>query len=140
MKINKLSLAIIAAASLMTAGPIAYAQSTNATGGGAAAPAHPRGGGMTIDSIDKAVTLTDAEKPKVQSALDDFNKARTDARNADQSERRSKMQTAQQNFDAAMKGILTPDQYTKFAAMPHGGRRGGANGGGGGTPPPANNN
>ncbi len=146
MKINKISMAIIAAASLMTAGPMAYAQSTNNAGGGTTAPARPRGGGaLTIDAIDKAVTLTDAEKPKVQSALDDLNKGMQDARAADQSERRSKMQTARQSFDTAMKGILTPDQYTKFAAMPRGGggRRaaGGAGGGaGGGNPPPANNN
>jgi hypothetical protein len=100
------------------------------------APARPRGGMVTIESIDKAVTLTDAEKPKVKSALEDLNKAMTDARAADQSERRTKMMAARDDFDKKMKEILTEDQYTKFKAMPRGGGR--RNGGGGGGAAPAN--
>lgn len=87
-----------------------------------------------MESIDKAVTLTDAEKPKVQAALDDLSKAMQEARNADQSERRAKFADARKAFDGKMKEILTPEQYTKFQAM-RPARRGG---GGGGTPPPAN--
>ena len=143
MKINKISMAIVAAASLLAASPVAYAQTTN-NAGGAATPPRPRGGMLTVESIDKAVTLTDAEKPKVKAALDDLGSAMQAARSADQSERRSKMQEARQAFDAKMKEILTPEQYTKFEAMPRPGRRGGAGGGaGGGAPgggaPPAGN-
>jgi Spy/CpxP family protein refolding chaperone len=98
---------------------------------------------LTVEAIDKVVTLTEAEKPKVKTAVDDFNKALTDARAADQSERRAKMTAARDDLDKKMKEILTPEQYTKFQAMP---RRGGGganrNGGGGasGAPatPPAN--
>jgi protein CpxP len=137
MKINKIAMAVITAASLLAVAPTIHAQ-TNDTGG-AAAPRRPRG--PTLESIDKAVTLTDAEKPKVKSALEDLNSAMTEARNADQSERRSKMTAARQDFDKKMKEILTPDQYTKFQAMrPTGGRRGGAGGGAGGGAPPAGGN
>jgi Spy/CpxP family protein refolding chaperone len=102
---------------------------------------------MTVESIDKAVTLTDAQKPKVKVAVDDLTSAMQAARSADQSERRTKMTAARDDFDKKMKDILTPEQYTKFQAMPRGGRRGqggggaggnGGGGGGGGNPPPAN--
>ena len=134
-------MALLAAASLLTVCPAVQAQ-TNDNGAAATAPRRPRG--PTVESIDKAVTLTDAEKPKVKEALDAYTAALTDARNADQSERRSKMQAAREDFNKKMKDILTPDQYTKFEAMrPAGGRRGGAGGaggaGGGATPPPAQN-
>ena len=141
MKITKLSMAIIAAASLLTVCPAVNAQ-TNEPGGAAAAPARrPRG--PTVETIDKAVTLTDAQKPKVKEALDTYTTAVTDARNGDQSEMRTKMRDARTALDAKMKDILTPDQYTKFQAMRGAGRRGGAGGGGGAggaggtTPPPA---
>jgi Spy/CpxP family protein refolding chaperone len=133
MKINKITMAIIAAAGLLAACPAVHAQ-TN----GAAAPATraPRGGGMTLDSIDKAVTLTEAQKPKVQAALDDVTKARKDAQGD-----RTKMTEARTAFNAKMKEILTPEQYTKFEAMPRpGGRRNAGGGAGGAAPanPPAN--
>jgi Spy/CpxP family protein refolding chaperone len=142
MKINNISMAIIAAASLLAVSPAANAQAPQTNNaGGAAAPARPRGGGMTVESIDKAVTLTDAQKPKVKTAVDELNSAVQEARNADQSERRTKMTAARDDFNKKMKDILTPEQYTKFEAMPRPGRRGqggGGAGGGGGTPPPAN--
>lgn len=131
MKINKLSMALVVAASLLAVSPLAQAQETNAPGAGAA-PARPRRGGMTLESIDKAVTLTEAEKPKVKAALEEFTSAREAARSADPSERRTKYQDAYKALDAKMKEILTPDQYTKYEAMPRPGRRGGAAGGGAG--------
>ena len=46
---------------------------------------------------------------------------------ADQSEPRTKRTAARDAFDKKMKEILTPEQFTKFQAMPRGGqRRGGA--------------
>ena len=133
MKINKLSMALVMAASLLAVTPLAQAQETNAP----AAPARPRGGrGPTLESIDKAVTLTDAEKPKVQAALDELNTAIQAAREGDQSEARTKMRTAREDFNKKLKGILTPEQYAKLPQP--GARRGGAAGGGAGTPPPAN--
>lgn len=144
MKINKLTMAIMMAGSLLAVSPAVHAQTTNDTGNAATTPRRPRGR-LTLETIDKAVTLTDAEKPKVKEALDGYTTAMTDAMNADQDERRTKMQTARQDFDKKMKDILTPDQYTKFQPLLRGGGRrgaggGGAGGGGAGAPttPPAN--
>ena len=132
MKINKVSMAIIAAAAVMAVSPAVMAQTTNqAAGGAAAAGGGGRGGArtnmMTVETLDKAVTLTDAEKPKVKSALEDYYKALTEARAADQSERRTKMTAARTDLNKKMKEILTPDQYTKYEATSG---RGGRNGGG----------
>jgi protein CpxP len=143
MKINKVSMAIIAAAAVMAVSPAAMAQ-TNPAGGGAGAGGAGRGGfggrtnTMTVESLDKTLTLTDAEKPKVKSALEEYTKAMTEARQADQQERRTKMATARTDLDKKMKEILTPEQYTKYEAMPgRGGRnvrnRGGAGGSAGGA-------
>lgn len=131
MKINKLSMALVAAASLLAVSPLAQAQETNAP----AAPARPRGMSVEaqMDRIDKAVTLTDAEKPKVKAALEEQSAAVQAARDGDQSEMRSKMKDAREAFNKKMKDILTPDQYTKFEAMPRPGRRAGGNAGGGGA-------
>jgi Spy/CpxP family protein refolding chaperone len=135
MKINKISMAIMAATAVLAVSPTMRAQSADTNKPAAETPARQRGGMVTIEAIDKAVTLTDAEKPKVKSALEDLTKAMTDARAADQSERRTKMTAARDDFNKKMKDILTPEQYTKFEAMPRGGRR---NGGGGGGGAPAN--
>lgn len=133
MKIKNISMAIVAAAAMLAVCPAVHAQTdtnTPANGGTRA----PRGrGGLTIDSIDKAVTLTADEKPKVQAALEKLTAAMTAARSADQDDRRTKMQSAREDFDKEMKSILTPDQYTKFQAMPRGGRRNGGGGGAGGN-------
>lgn len=140
MKINKVSIAIMAAASLLAAAPAVYAQSTNENGG-ATPPARPPRG-MSVEAemarIDKAVTLTDAEKPKVKAALEERNTAIQAARDGDQSEARTKMRAARDDFNKKMKDILTPEQ---FAKLPQPGGRRGAGGGaggppGGGNPPP----
>lgn len=131
MKINKLSMAL-AAASLLAVSPLAQAQETNAPGNGAA-PARPRGG-MSVeaqmDRIDKAVTLTDAEKPKVKAALEKEVAAYQAARDeSDTTARREKMKAAREDFNKSMKDILTPEQYAKLPQPA--GRRGGGGGGGG---------
>lgn len=79
----------------------------------------PRGDvtSRTFELIDNAVTLTDAQKPKVKAVLDELNKLRQEARNTDPSQRRSKLQAAAQAYVTAMKEILTPDQYIKFQGV-----------------------
>ena len=132
MKINKISMAIIAAAAVLAVCPAVTAQSTNQAGG---AGRGGRGMGgrtnqMTVESLDKTLTLTEAEKPKVKTALEEYNKAMADARQADQSERRAKYTAAREDLDKKLKGILSEDQYKKYeATRPV--RRGGRNGGGG---------
>ena len=144
MKINKVSMAIIAATAVLAVSPAVMAQSTNQAPGGAAGAAGGAGGGrgarnaLTVETLDKAVTLTDAEKPKVKTALEAYTKAMAEVQQADQSERRAKRTAAQEDLDKKLKEILTPDQYKKYEAMPRpgargqGGRRGGAGGGGAG--------
>ena len=127
-------MAIIAATAVMAVSPAVFAQAdTNAPAAGARPPrGGGRGGAITIEAIDKAVTLTDAEKPKVKLALEDYTKAVTAARDAaDQTEQRAKRTAARDALDKKMKEILTADQFTKYQAMPRGGRRGGQGGGGG---------
>jgi hypothetical protein len=65
-------------------------------------------------------------------------KAMQEARTADQDERASKRTAAREDFSKKMKDILTPDQYTKFQAMPRPGRRGGGGGAGAGGANPGN--
>jgi len=144
MKINKVSMAIIAATAVLTVSPAVMAQTTNQAppAGAGAGPGGPGGRAgrnqVTIESIDKAVTLTEAEKPKVKSALEAYTKAVQEARNGDQADMRTKMTSARTDLDKKMKEILTPEQYTKYEAMPgrqggRGGRRGQGGGGAGGA-------
>lgn len=138
MKINKLTMTIIAAASVLAVSPAVRAQSTNDAGSTTTPPAARPHRTMSVDAemsrIDKAVTLTDAEKPQVKAALEARNTAIQAAREGDQSEMRSKMRTAREDFMNKMKEILTPDQFAKLPQP--GRRRGGAGGAGGGTTPP----
>src|SRR3569832_438595 len=99
MKINKVSMAIIAATAVLAASPAVLAQATNppAAGGGAGGGAARGGRGgnqMTVETIDKAVTLTEAEKPKVKTALEEYTKAFQEARQGDQADMRTKMTAA----------------------------------------------
>jgi protein CpxP len=70
--------------------------------------------------LDEALTLTDAQKPKVKAALEDTQKKMQEIM-ADSSvsreDRRDKMQTARTEEGKKMKEILTPEQYTKYEEM-----------------------
>jgi Spy/CpxP family protein refolding chaperone len=139
MKINKISLAIMAATAALAISPTVFAQSTNPPAGGGGAGGQGRQGGrggntLTLEAVDKAVTLTEAEKPKVKTALEEYTKAMAEVRQADQSERQTKRAAATADLNKKMKEILTPEQYTKFQAMPRpgAGRRGQGGGGAGG--------
>jgi periplasmic protein CpxP/Spy len=99
-------------------------------------------GGMTPDAqvaaIDKAVTLTDAQKPKVLAIVTDSQKKMADLRSAggDPQSMRPKMAEIRDGQNTQIKALLTDDQKTKYdaylAAQPQGGGR---QGGGGGAPP-----
>ena len=132
MKINKISMAIIAAAAMLSLCPAVHAQDTDTNKPAAETPRQRRAMSpeAEVARIDKAVTLTDEQKPKVKMAVEEMAKARKDAASADQEERRTKMREAFRTFNKKMKEILTPEQYTKFQEMPRPGRRRNANGGG----------
>jgi periplasmic protein CpxP/Spy len=82
-----------------------------------------------LDHLSEALTLTDDQKPKVKAALEAQAETMKGLKDATQDERREKMKTSHEEFDAKMKGILTPEQYTKFEAMPRGGPGGRKKGG-----------
>ncbi|HXE30242.1 MAG TPA: hypothetical protein VN515_00415 [Terriglobales bacterium] len=82
----------------------------------------------STDRLDKAVTLTDDQKPKVEAI---YEKAYTDAAAARAAGGDDAMANSRQimtKAQADIKALLTPDQQAK---MPAGrGRRGGGGGGG----------
>jgi len=71
-----------------------------------------------LQFIDQAVALTDAEKARMKTVLGEYYEIVQQARGGTISERRNKLMVARQALDASIKGILTPDQYAKYQAMP----------------------
>jgi periplasmic protein CpxP/Spy len=129
MKLNKtLALVAVVAGSLLAGGALAQAQdsasSTNVPAGGAGKP-RPRGA-MNLDNLVKTLALTDDQKTNFQAAMTDYTQKRRDVR-ADDSlsteDKRAKYKELRDNFNAKLKDILTPDQYTKWQKMTPGGRR-----------------
>jgi protein CpxP len=107
------------------------------------------GGGMRmtpdqqVAAIDKAVTLTDDQKPKVLAIVQESQKKMMDLRNSgeDMQALRPKMMEIRTAQSTQIKTLLTDDQKTKYdaylASMPQGRGGGGGQGGpGGGGPPP----
>jgi Spy/CpxP family protein refolding chaperone len=95
---------------------------------------------MQVANLDKAVTLTDDQKPKVLAIYTAEAKARQDMMTAQDPDMRTKFMAMRTKDRADIRALLTPDQQTKFDAMPQGGRGGGGGGQGGpgaGGPPPA---
>jgi protein CpxP len=86
-----------------------------------------RGGAMlTVEAIETAVgKLTDDQKTKITSILE---KLRTDVAALAQADRRTKGPELRTAAMKDIRALLTPEQQTKFDAMPQpaaGGRRGG---------------
>jgi periplasmic protein CpxP/Spy len=140
MKMSKLSLiAALAIGSL-----VAFSANAQPAPGGEAGGKKGAGRGYSVENrlkaIDEAVKLTDAQKPKVKTALEESNKKMTELREdttTPQQDRRAKMQTIRTETDAAIKKILTPEQVKLYEAMPapsRGGKAGGKKGGEGAAP------
>lgn len=103
------------------------------------------GGGMRMTpdqrlaAIDKAVTLTDEQKPKVKEILEADQKKMEDLRNSggDMQTLRPKMMEIRTQENTQIKALLTDDQKTKYdaylASMPMGRPGGGPPAG---APPP----
>jgi Spy/CpxP family protein refolding chaperone len=117
-----------------------------AQGGGAGGPGGGGGGGgrgrmspdMQVANLDKAVTLTADQKTKVLAIYTDEQtkmQALMQAQPPDP-DARTKMMTMRTDDRAKIRALLTPDQQTKFDAMPQGGRGGGGGGAPGGGAPP----
>jgi periplasmic protein CpxP/Spy len=129
MKRNKLSiLAVLALGGLMACGPIASAQDTNTPSTPPSANTPPGGRGRRMQAMLDKLDLTPDQKEKVTAAMKE-QRDKTTALRADTSiaadDRAPKMKEIRDEFNAKMKTILTPEQYTKFESM-QGGRRNGA--------------
>jgi len=106
-------------------------------------PMMAQGGGgmgrMTSDQrvarLDQAVTLTDDQKTKIKAIYDADAKKMQDMMQAQDPDMRTKMTAMRTDENKQIRALLTPDQQTKFDAMPQG--RGPGGGGGMGGPPPA---
>ena len=115
MRTNKIMLAATMALGVLLACGTAVMAQDNKEGKGG------KRGMMSAEErfkqLDEALTLTDAQKPKVKAALEDTQTKMQEARNAPQDERRDKMRTIMADQDKKMKEILTPEQYTKYEGM-----------------------
>jgi len=114
MKLTRIGLvATMVLGGLLACGTVANAQDAGKDA--------KKGKGPTVEQrlerLSKELNLTDAQKPKVKAAMEDFEKARRDAMSADRSERREKMQTATEDINKKMKEILTADQFTKWEEL-----------------------
>jgi hypothetical protein len=101
-------------------------------------------GGMAPDAqvaaLDTAVTLTADQKTKALAIYTAGAAKITALMTAQDPDMRTKMTAIRTDENTQIRVLLTPDQQTKFDAMPppgRGGRRGGGGGGapGGGAPP-----
>jgi hypothetical protein len=151
MKINKLSLVVLAAAGLVALSPSLLAQTNTPPAG---APPGGRGGGRGAMTAEALLTrletalgttnkLTEAQLPKVKAILEkeakDMTALRPAGGGAPTPEERAAMapkrQAIQKEVSDGLKAILTPDQFKIYEALPQGGRAGGRRGAGGGAPP-----
>jgi len=111
--------------------------------GGAPGGAPGGGGGgrmrMTPDqqvaNLDTAVTLTADQKAKVLAIYTDEQKKMQDLMAAQDPDARTKITAMRTEDRAKIRALLTPDQQTKFDAMPQGRGPGGGAPGGGAAPP-----
>ena len=79
-------------------------------------------GGMSpearVEQLDKALTLTADQKTKIMAILE---KGREEAQAIPKEERKEKMPEMMRAQNAKIRALLTPEQQTKFDAMPQGG-------------------
>jgi protein CpxP len=131
-------LAICPAMRAQDASPSPSTSGTGGWGGGGGR----RGGGLNIDRLTTALTLTPDEVTKITPILDTLKTTMTGIRadtTLSQTDRMSKMKDARDDADTQIKAILTPDQQTKFDALlkQMASRRRGGGGGGGAAASPS---
>jgi Spy/CpxP family protein refolding chaperone len=116
MRMHSLRLALVAAALAATSGA---AQATPRQE--APAQGRPRGGGDRF----KDLNLSDDQKAKMDALMKEAREQRGSQQGPPSDADRQAMQTRRAEMDTKIKGILTPEQYTKYQAMrPQGGRGG----------------
>lgn len=126
MKMTKtLAVAALVAGSLFAGSTLQAQDSTNTPPAGA----RP-GGGMrgrpNIEQISKQLELTEDQKPKVKTVLDEQQTKMAELRkdtSLEQTDRRAKMKEIRDASTAKLKEILTADQFSKWEKMAQGNRR-----------------
>ena len=97
-------------------------------------PPEKKGGkrGMSVEQqmerMNKELTLTDEQKPKVEAVLKDSTKKRQEIMkdtSMDRQQMREKMQPIMEEQTKKMKAILTDDQFTKYKELMQRGKKGG---------------
>jgi Spy/CpxP family protein refolding chaperone len=142
MKPTKLILiTTLALGSLLTLNPAAFAQDATNTPPPAGGP--PPGPGMhgrgpNFDTIAQRLNLTEDQKPKVKSILEEQGQKMRDLRqqsqDMSQEDRMAKMKSIREETDTKMKAVLTADQFKQWQEM-ESRMRGPRNGPPGGPPP-----
>ena len=129
MRLNKSSLAVV----LTLGGLVAclnYATAQDSKEGKAPPPGGKRNMPSVQERLDKMseeLKLTDDQKPKVKTVLEDSDKKMQEIRrdsSLSREDRMAKMQPIMEEQDKKMKEILTADQYKKYEEMPKPGRGG----------------
>ena len=67
-----------------------------------------------LEKMSTDLKLTDEQKPKVKTVLEETSKGMQGLRDVPQDERRQKMQTIRETEMKKLKEILTPDQMEKY--------------------------
>jgi periplasmic protein CpxP/Spy len=123
MKVNRMTLiTALALGGWLMLNPAGFAQdATNATPppGGPPGPGM-RGRGPNFDMIAQQLNLTDDQKPKVKTILDDQRQKMRDLRqNEDLSrdDRMAQMKSIREDTDAKLKAVLTSDQFEQWQKM-----------------------
>lgn len=117
MKLSRLSLAVLAASSLLSLAPSVRAEDPAAP---TPPPARRAGGGRMsaeaqLKDLTEKLTLTAEQQPKVKAVLEEQIKARQAARDLTTAEERpAKMKAMREENTKKMKEILTADQFTKY--------------------------
>jgi Spy/CpxP family protein refolding chaperone len=121
MKKIKLSVIAAVAVGALLACSNAMAQD-NADKGGDKGGKGGRKGPPTIEQrlefIDRQVTLTAEQKPKVKAVLEEQEKANKDLTREERMQKRDELR---KELNAKLKPILTAEQYTKLEQMRYGG-------------------
>jgi Spy/CpxP family protein refolding chaperone len=116
MKIHKLSLIAALAVAALAFSPALYAQEKDTK-----RERPPGAPGQRSDAVKERfarmaeeLKLTDAQKPKVETALKEQVEKLRGLRDATPEERREKVQAVRADMDKKMKEILTAEQYAQW--------------------------
>jgi Spy/CpxP family protein refolding chaperone len=118
MKLNQtLALAALLAGSLFASSLAVHAQDTTNTPPATVKPGLKNPRGLNINALAKQLDLTDDQKPKVKTVLDEQMQKQRDLRTdttLSAEDKKAKLKELRDGTDAKLKDILTPDQFTKW--------------------------